>query len=120
MSDAVPAVEKDITKKKKKSKSTTLKYGSYLHKIFKGRKPELSIGKEVMELTHGLILHLEEKLTDKAFELGKVDKKMTLSERHVHGAARIALPMALSERACKEGHLALVRFRAAESAPTAA
>jgi len=109
ISNANPT-DKEIKKKKKKSSDKG--YSTYLHKVLK----QVSDGKGVtisgkaMEIINLMVEDLENRVSDKAFELAKFQKKSTLAAPHIQTAAKLVFPPEMGGMAIQEGSKALSKY----------
>jgi len=98
--------------KPKKKKNVEKGYGTYLHKVMKqihGDK-KFTISAKGMELLDGLIQDIEERVSKRAFDLAKMQKKSTLAAPHIQTASKLVFPPEMGGMAISEGTKALTKF----------
>ena len=99
--------------KKRKGAGTPV-YSSYLHKVLKQvAAPGTTISSKAMELANSLIEDLEDRIARKAFEICKLDKKSTLSAKHIQTCIQMLLPGDLAGHATNEGAKAVSSYSSA-------
>jgi histone H3/H4 len=97
---------------KKRRRKTEKGYDIYIHKVLKKATEGKTISSKGMEVMNMLILDLEERLSNKAFELAKFQKKSTLAAPHIQTAAKLVFPPEMSGMAILAGGAAVTKFTA--------
>jgi len=104
------AVESGVKKIKKRKPNEEKGYTIYIHKVLKKATDGKTISARAVEVVNMLIGDLETRLTDKAFELAKFQKKSTLSAKHVQTATKLVFPPEMSGTAIVGAGDAINRF----------
>ncbi|KAF4723272.1 hypothetical protein FOZ63_015726 [Perkinsus olseni] len=104
------AVSKDI-KKKRRSRSET--FNSYIFKVLKQVHPKTGISKKSMMIMNSLVNDTFERIMTEASKLCKYSNKGTLSSREIQTAIRLVLPGELAKHAVSEGTKAVTKFTSA-------
>lgn len=97
---------------KKRKRKTEKGYDIYIHKVLKKATDGKTISSKGMEVMNMLLLDLEERLSNKAFELAKFQKKSTLAAPHIQTAAKLVFPPEMSGMAILAGGAAVTKFTA--------
>jgi len=101
--------------KKKRSKEEK-GYAGYLHKLMKRLYPKergITISAKAMEVLNGLVEDLEERVSDRAFDLTKFSKKSTLAAPHIQTATKLVFPPDMGGMAIQEGTKSLTKYLSA-------
>lgn len=87
-------------------------YATHLHKLLKQISGErkFTISKQAMEVVNALLEDIEERVSDKAFELSKFQKKQTLASPHVQTATKLVFPSEMGGQAISNASAALHRY----------
>ena len=115
MSD-VPDDAPEATPEKRLRKKTKEKgYASYLAKVFKKlhSNKKYTISSKAMTIVNDMIENMEERVSNRAFQMAKFNKKSTLSAKHIAAAAKLVLPPEMGGMASGEGAKAVGKFLAA-------
>lgn len=114
---AAPKTEGGAVLKKKKRRNdeeTRVVYGAYLHKVLQSvydpKTDKIGISGAAMQVVDGLVRDAEKRLIEKTMELAKLQKKATISAKHVESAVALILPKEMSTMAMTEGQKALQKF----------
>lgn len=104
--------EEGVKKRARKSSTNEKGYATYLAKVFKqvteGKK--YTISSKAMEVVNSLVEDLENRMTNKSFELAKFAKKSTLAAPHIQTAAKLVFPSDMGGMAISEGTKALSKY----------
>ena len=104
-------------KKKKKTKKAPEKgYGTYIHRVHKklhDKASGISVSAKAIEVVNAVIEDLERRLSNRAFDLCSLERKSTLSAKHIQTATKLVLPIELSGCAMRAGLEATSNFSAA-------
>ena len=105
----------DATKggKKRGKKKEEKGYALYLQKVMKQIYPKqkgITISGKAMEVINAMIEDLEERVSDKAFDLAQFQKKSTLAAPHVQTAAKMIFPPDMGGMAIQEGTKCLTKY----------
>lgn len=97
--------------KKKARKSVDKGYATYIHKVLKQVHPQgITISASAMEVVNALVEELENRVTNKAFDMAKFQKKSTLSAKHMQTATKVIFPREMGGLAISEGTKATSKF----------
>lgn len=111
--DKNPPTENGADAKKKKRKKVEEKgYTLYIHKVLKKATDGKTISSKAVEVVNMLISDLEERLSDKACELARFQKKSTLAAPHVQTATKLIFPAEMSGQAIVVASKALESYTA--------
>lgn len=111
--DKNPPTESSGEEKTKKRKKIEEKgYSIYIHKVLKKAADDKTISSKAIEVINMLISDLETRLSDKAFDLVKFQKKSTLAAPHVQTATKVLFPFEMSGQAIMVASKALEKFTA--------
>lgn len=110
--DKDPPTEGAGEPKKKRKKVEEKGYTLYIHKVLKKATDGKTISAKAVEVVNMLICDLEERLSDKACELSKFQKKSTLAAPHIQTATKLVFPAEMSGQAIVVASKALQKFTA--------
>ena len=99
-------------KKKKRKKLEEKGYSTYIHKVLKNATEDKTISSKAIEVINMLISDLETRLSEKAFDLAKFQKKSTLAAPHIQTATKVLFPFEMSGQAIMVASKALEKFTA--------
>ena len=99
-------VKKRITLRDQRS------FQTYIFRVLKETKPEMSISKQGMTVINGIIVELFEKIMREARELMIHSKKQTLSSKEIETAVKLHFPGELQKLAINASRDALTKFSA--------
>ena len=105
------AVDKTIKKRGKNKEEKG--YNLYLQKVMKqiySKDKGITISSKAMEVVNTMIEDLEDRISSKAFDLAKFQKKSTLAAPHVQTAAKMIFPPEMGGMAIQEGSKCLTRY----------
>ena len=98
---------------KKRKRSRTETFNSYIFKVLKQVHPRTGISKKSMSIMNSLVNDTFEKIASEAGKLCKYSNRGTLSSREVQTAIRLVLPGELAKHAVSEGTKAVTKFTSA-------
>ena len=104
-----PNADGQIKKRKKNDQG----YGTYLQKVMKQIYPKekgITISSKAMEVINAMVEDLEDRVSNKAFDLAKFSKKSTLAAPHVQTATKMIFPPDMGGMAIQEGTKCLTRY----------
>lgn len=107
--DAAKGVKKRGKRKEDKG------YSGYLHKVMRQLYPRekgVTISGKAMEVLNAMVEDLEARVSDKAFDLAKFNKKSTLAAPHVQTATKMVFPPDMGGMAIQEGTKCLTKYLA--------
>ena len=81
-----------------------------MHKQIHPKEKGITISGTAMEIINMLVADLENRVSNKAFDLAKFEKKSTLSAKHVQTAAKMVFPPEMGGMAISEGTKALTKY----------
>jgi histone H3/H4 len=110
--DKPPTEGQESDPKKKRKRSADKGYETYIHKVIKKAAEGKTISSKALEVVNMLICDLEERLSDKAFELTRFQKKSTLAAPHIQTATKLVFPPEMSGQAIVVASDALKKFTA--------
>lgn len=97
--------------KKRRRKTNPVVYASYIGRVLKQVHPNgVTISATAMEGINALLLDVEQRVTSKAIELVRLNKKATLGARHVQASMHLLFPPELARMAMSEGTKAVTLF----------
>jgi len=97
--------------KKRAKKNPDKGYATYIHKVLKQVHPQgITISATAMEVVNALVEELENRVSNKAFDLAKFQKKSTLSAKHMQTATKVVFPREMGGLAISEGTKATTKF----------
>lgn len=108
--DNADPVENAPTDGKRKRRKVEKGYETYLHKVIKKATDGKTISGKALDVVNMLICDLETRLSDKAFELAKFQKKSTLAAPHLQTATKLLFPPEMSGLAIVSATQALAKF----------
>ena len=85
-------------------------FQTYIFRVMKETKPEMSIGKNAMALMNSIIVELFEKLMGEARHLMIFSKKQTLSSKEIESSIKLHFPGELQKLAVNSSRDALTKF----------
>ena len=85
-------------------------FQTYIFRVMKETKPEMSIGKQAMALMNSIIVELFEKLMGEARHLMIFSKKQTLSSKEIESSIKLHFPGELQKLAVNSSRDALTKF----------
>ena len=88
-------------------------FGVLGYKVLKQVHPDTGISKKGMSIMNSFINDIFERIAGEASNLGKHNKKATLSSREIQTAVRLMLPGELAKHAVSEGTKAVTKFSSA-------
>lgn len=103
------AVEKTITKRKKRVES----YSTYVFKVLKQVHPHTGISSKAMNIINSFVHDLFDRLTAEASKLAHYGGSKTLTSREIQTAVRLLLPGELAKHAVSEGTKAVTKYSSA-------
>jgi histone H3/H4 len=108
--EATKAIDKNNKKRNKKEEKG---YATYLQKVMKQIFPKekgITISAKAMEVVNAMVEDLEDRVSSKAFDLAKFQKKSTLAAPHVQTATKMVFPPDMGGMAIQEGTKCLTRY----------
>jgi hypothetical protein len=85
-------------------------YNSYIHKIVKQSKHEMSLTGNALNILSVVVGDIESRLAETALQYTSVDKKSTLGHGHVDAAVKVLLPRGLAGHARRQSAAAVRRY----------
>lgn len=107
-----PAENAGDPKKRKRKKVEEKGYTIYIHKVLKKTANGKTISAKAVELVNMLISDMEERLSERACELARFQKKSTLAAPHIQTATKLIFPAEMSGQAIVVASKALESFTA--------
>jgi competence transcription factor ComK len=98
---------------KKGRKGQDKGYATYLHKLLKqvsSVDKKITISKQGMEVVNALLESVENRVSNRAFQLVKFQKKQTLAAPHMQVATKNVFPPEMGGQAISQASAALHRF----------
>jgi hypothetical protein len=105
-----PPTEGQEASGKKRKRNIDKGYETYIHKVIKKVTDGKTISSKGLEVVNMLICDLEARLSDKAFELTRFQKKSTLAAPHIQTATKLLFPPEMSGQAIVVASDALRKF----------
>ena len=103
-----PKVKKDGDKKRKKTRTET--YSSYIFKVLKQVHPDTGISNKGMLIMNSFVNDIFDRIATEAGRLVRYNKRGTLSSREIQTAVRLVLPGELAKHAVSEGTKAVTKY----------
>jgi len=88
-------------------------YATYLHKLLKqisSDDKKITISRQAMEVVNALLESVEGRVSNRAFDLVKFQKKQTLAAPHMQVATKNVFPPEMGGQAIAQASAALHRF----------
>lgn len=103
------------TAKRNNKRSEAKGYATYLHKLLKqgSHDKKVTISKQAMEVVNALLESVEQRVSNRAFQLVKFQKKQTLSAAQMQVATKNVFPPEMGGQAISQATAALRRFATA-------
>eukprot|EP01028_Stygiella_incarcerata_P008306 TRINITY_DN35_c0_g1_i1.p1 TRINITY_DN35_c0_g1~~TRINITY_DN35_c0_g1_i1.p1 ORF type:complete len:121 (+),score=30.73 TRINITY_DN35_c0_g1_i1:119-481(+) len=106
----MPAKEKPIEGKKKKTPKRHETFSSYIYKVLKQVHPETGISTRAMNIMNSFIHDIFERIATEASKLARYGGQKTLGSNEIETAVRLVLPGELARHAMSEGTKAMSKF----------
>ena len=94
--------------KKKKQES----FKTYIFKVLKQVHPDQGMSLKAMNIMNSFCNDVFERIASEAAQIGRINKKSTLSSREIQTAVRLILPGELAKHAVSEGTKAVTKYTA--------
>lgn len=104
------------TANKRRKKSNTTSFDTYIYKVLKTTYPELGLTRKSMGILDALCNNVFERICTEASNIARYSKKQTITSKDIQTAVRLVFPGELGKHAVSSGINSLNKFVASNAA----